>query len=701
MSKTLVIILGDTRATELTYNNFKTNLLDVLNADLCLCLAVKADYNYLNPYYKQSKYNFLYYEPEDFATAFEQAYKTIIDKDRRSKNYVHWHHFVELTEILFGGVKHNNNIIPGGGGIVLFLRWFLLKNIKENNLIKKYDRFIITRSDFIYELPHPTLDLLDPNYIWFPDGEYSSGFTDRHVVLSTKNLESYLNILDHLVINSRSYYNKLKTLFLKKSHKRVYNIESFIKFHLYENGLINKIRTIPYIMYLVRLLGGHTRYTIGTYNEKLGYYIKNQMEFTRATYFKNLFIKQKNPINHFYKTAINLRKKCIVITTINKPSIQILHYTNQPGWDLIIVGDSKTDNAAYKEINCIYLGLNEQEQLFPTLFEKIPLQSYTRKMFGYLYAIKEKYDIIYDTDDDNKYIYNLDHFETNITENIGKDMTGNDIFCESSSIYNIDNIKTLISIKNGNAYNFNKETNTIWIKNKTTEYTDNPDCICGQIRTEKVCLEKGFVNIYKIYTDAHIWPRGIPPTHTSIITNPQITDTHPTNLNVAIIQGLVNNDPDVDAYYRINVNDKPFVFEKDPQYDIVMGKYSVCPFNTQNTFWNDRTMFYAMYLPITVTFRYTDILRGFIALYQLWLNDKTIKFTFPTAYQERNPHDLNKDYESEIPMYETAEKVIELLNNNKEATMKDIYQILYEEQIVKMNEIEALDIWTNLVNKFI
>ena len=32
-----------------------------------------------------------------------------------------------------------------------------------------------------------------------------------------------------------------------------------------------------------------------------------------------------------------------------------------------------------------------------------------------------------------------------------------------------------------------------------------------------------------------------------------------------------------------------------------------------------------MYLPITVSPRYTDILRGFISLYQLWKNNKTIK----------------------------------------------------------------------------
>jgi len=34
MSKTLVIVLSETRAHELTFDNFKKNVIDELNADL-------------------------------------------------------------------------------------------------------------------------------------------------------------------------------------------------------------------------------------------------------------------------------------------------------------------------------------------------------------------------------------------------------------------------------------------------------------------------------------------------------------------------------------------------------------------------------------------------------------------------------------------------------------------------------------------
>jgi hypothetical protein len=325
-----------------------------------------------------------------------------------------------------------------------------------------------------------------------------------------------------------------------------------------------------------------------------------------------------------------MTKKCIVITTINNPSEQILYYSSLAGWVLIIVGDSKTDNSAYSNINCVYIGLEEQKRMFPTLYDKIPLKSYTRKIFGYLYAIKNNFAVIYDTDDDNQYIGDINKFQTD--------------------------------------------------------------------RPFKYCNDIGFTNTYKIFTDSHIWPRGIPPNHKSIIQQPQITDT-PSNLECAIIQGLVNNDPDVDAHYRINNSDKPFTFERDDGYDVMLNRGAVCPFNTQNTFWIIPELFYALYLPVSVTFRYTDILRGFVALFQLWRHNKTIKITIPSAFQKRNAHDLTKDYESEIPMYNTAEKVISLLENNVNATIIDVYKILADNNIVSYTEIDVLQEWLDLIER--
>jgi hypothetical protein len=321
--------------------------------------------------------------------------------------------------------------------------------------------------------------------------------------------------------------------------------------------------------------------------------------------------------------------KCIVITTINNPNENINFYSNLKDWDLIIVSDKKTNINLFTGIKCIFLDLKAQKELFPSFYNKIPFNSYSRKMFGYLYAIKHNYSVIYDTDDDNKYIYNINDFDSN------------ELPC-------------------------------------------------------KITTESGFVNLYKNYTNLYIWPRGIPHYHKCVNKMPNLKSIE-SNIKCSVIQGLVNNDPDVDAYYRINISNEPFTFD-DNKFNIILDKFSICPVNTQNTFWTDIDMFYALYLPITVSFRYTDILRGYILLFQLWKNNKNIKFTRATAFKERNQHDLNKDLESEQPMYDTCEQVIKLLNSNVNASIRDIYCILIENNIVNKEELSVLDEWLYIIN---
>jgi hypothetical protein len=323
------------------------------------------------------------------------------------------------------------------------------------------------------------------------------------------------------------------------------------------------------------------------------------------------------------------KNKCVVITTINPPTPQALTYINDPEWDVIIVADTKTDVTKWAGVSCIFLTMEKQKELAPELFEHIPERSYTRKMFGYLYAYKNGYTTIYDTDDDNV-------FKTGLAS---ADMA---------------------------------------------------------VRTcPATVTSAGFNNIYNLFTEGNIWPRGIPPGHPSINEYPMVAKTE--SLPCAVIQGLVDGDPDVDAYYRINVSDKPFTFEKVSE-PVALGVHAVCPFNTQNTFWLDRREWYHMYLPISVTFRYTDILRGVVSLYQLWRNGKTIQFTGPTAVQERNPHDLQKDLEMEQPMYDTITQVIGALSQNKDSSLLEVYGKLHEMGVVTDAELACLRVWLSYFN---
>lgn len=316
-------------------------------------------------------------------------------------------------------------------------------------------------------------------------------------------------------------------------------------------------------------------------------------------------------------------KKCIIVTTIHKPSKQILSYMNQyPDWHLIIVADKKTPDIEYKNLDCIYLSLDKQNALFPGLSKLVPLNSYARKNIGYAYAFVNNYDIVYDTDDDN--------FST---------------ICDSHEKYN------------------HKEVSS--------------DC--------------NFVNIYKMYTDYKVWPRGLPLRY---------IDTPTTVKNIQyicpVIQGLVSGDPDVDAIFRLletSRNYKFTEFDTKNTDTYALKPYVFCPFNTQNTYWINKQFFHLMYLPSTVSMRFTDILRGYIAEHQLWRMSLNIKFTNSNAIQIRNDHNLIKNLSDEIEMFQYSEFIVEWLIRNKNIDVIEIYQWLSETKIVSKVELNILKEW--------
>lgn len=304
-----MIILSETRAHELTFDNFKKNVIDELEADLCLCIGIKPDYDYDNPFYKLAKYKFVYDEPSDFGDAFEYAYNTIsynrpeyecLINDISESTFLkplYWREFLKIKDQFLGGIKDDTNQHPGSAGILIFFRWLLLKNLVDNNLINKYDRFIITRSDFIYRIPHPKVNLLNENYIWIPDCEYYDGYTDRHVVLSRDTLEPYLNILNNFVLRSNDYYIKMK-------RKDTWNLEQVIKFHLEQNNKLHLVKEFPYVMYSVRNINGSTRWSHGNFTPSLGYYIKYQSEYNKSNFYKNKLDESGLSHDEFYKLHI-------------------------------------------------------------------------------------------------------------------------------------------------------------------------------------------------------------------------------------------------------------------------------------------------------------------------------------------------------------------------------------------------------------
>ncbi len=217
----------------------------------------------------------------------------------------------------------------------------------------------------------------------------------------------------------------------------------------------------------------------------------------------------------------------------------------------------------------------------------------------------------------------------------------------------------------------------------------------GEFRTSK--RDIGWVNIYHHFSDQHIWPRGLPLRNINDSRGTlQWQETLIKN-RVGIWQGLADEDPDVDAIYRLTA-DNPCVFKKTAP--VVLEKGTVCPFNSQNTA-IQKEFFPLLFLPSFVTFRFTDILRGIIAQPILWQHDYRLGFTEATVVQKRNVHDYFKDFESEVPMYLHIEKSLEAVGKSiSNAPVKDnlynAYEALLKINVVDQREMNVLNEWLKL-----
>ncbi|MCJ2095875.1 STELLO glycosyltransferase family protein [Methylobacterium sp. J-072] len=152
-----------------------------------------------------------------------------------------------------------------------------------------------------------------------------------------------------------------------------------------------------------------------------------------------------------------------------------------------------------------------------------------------------------------------------------------------------------------------------------------------------------WVNVYRYFHAGLIWPRGLPLDQV----NAPLPDASIANaIYCPIQQGLADENPDVDAIYRLLLP-IPFSFE---QAEPVALRSAWCPFNSQNTTWWPEA-FPLLYLPYHCSFRMTDIWRSFVAQRIAYANGWGVLFHAASVFQERNAHDLMRDFAEEVPGY--------------------------------------------------
>jgi hypothetical protein len=178
-------------------------------------------------------------------------------------------------------------------------------------------------------------------------------------------------------------------------------------------------------------------------------------------------------------------------------------------------------------------------------------------------------------------------------------------------------------------------------------------------RTKAISIEKqGWQNVYRHFSRMLLWPRGFPLERILSPNQAQVASNAPqSHVYSPIQQGLADGNPDVDAIWRLTLSsDVRFAVRKS----VALQRGVWCPFNSQSTWWWPE-VFPLLYLPSYCTFRMTDIWRSYIAQRCVWELGGAVTFHAPEVFQDRNQHNLLRDFEDEIPGYLGNAKICETL----------------------------------------
>ena len=330
----------------------------------------------------------------------------------------------------------------------------------------------------------------------------------------------------------------------------------------------------------------------------------NDLLFSSSIHNDVDYIKVPNEFHH-------LCKHWSVLTTIFEPTDAVAKQAQLEGWCFVIVGDKSNANEDYvvsgvdisndnsSTAKIIFLNAEKQIKLSGTydFINLLPWKSFARKNVGYLYAIINHAETIWDFDDDNLLISDDRRFSI---PGIGRFD-----YSKNSS----DQI-SLLEVHGVNYVGFNPYT----LMGATT----NP-----------------------------CWPRGFPLDHIKDdLSNITFSKESINISSIGIIQSLANHDPDVDAIYRLT---QPLPFNFDPlrakteNYPVAIPIDRYTPYNAQATLHLYPSL-WSLLLPITVHGRVADIWRGY--MFQRLAQDVGIRLIFSPAMvvQDRNSHSYLAGY---------------------------------------------------------
>lgn len=217
--------------------------------------------------------------------------------------------------------------------------------------------------------------------------------------------------------------------------------------------------------------------------------------------------------------------------------------------------------------------------------------------------------------------------------------------------------------------------------------------------------EVEWVNAYGYFGKHEIWPRGLPLDEARKPLSECIES--PAGLDWHCFQSIVDGDPDLDAVGRMLYPENHYF---DNQAPLILTGRNFCPTNSQATLWK-KPILPLLYLPVTSSFRMTDIWRGIVLsgyMRESFLNTVIGKLGFR---QDRNEHNLISDFLDEVPGHEhnrliraisdSTWKEIESCRENWKLGILDVYKKLIGKGLLKQLDLDCLVEFTKIAGDLV
>lgn len=253
-------------------------------------------------------------------------------------------------------------------------------------------------------------------------------------------------------------------------------------------------------------------------------------------------------------------EKWIVVAALGAPTAQVQALTRVSGWQVVAVGGENTP-ADWKVPGAIFLSMADQAALGYRVVAHLPENNFLRKNIGYLFAIQHGAQTIYDADEHESVI--------------GDDLDSRfDVYLQGRR-------EPMLQFRS--------------LPNRTV------------------------VNPFIHFGQKSVWPRGFPLEFVQEIT-PDISYSEVYPGRQFIQQGLANGLPDVDSIFyntrrshdgTININ-----FDTNAP-SVALPHGTLAPCNAFNTLFHS-SAFWGLMLPVTLSPKAADIVRGYWAQRILW-----------------------------------------------------------------------------------